>query len=140
MTPLAMAYRAGESYREDQAAPDREGAELAAVTPGHPLGWMPAAALTHILSRCMAAPGAIVREVRDAMAALYLGNKHLGTLLGIMDRAMTLAVQDGGDRENIRTLGEGWVADDLCRGCRMQEYSSYRDPAWERKYVQARRA
>ena len=37
----------------------------------------------------------------------------------------------------IGTIGE--VADDLCRGCRMQEYSSYRDPAWERKYVQARR-
>ena len=214
VAPLAMAYRAGENCRGDQAVLDREGAELAAVTHGHPLGWMPAAALTHILSRCLAAPEqglrAIVREARDAMAALYPGNEHLGTLLGIMDRAMALADRGGGDRENIRALGEGWVAeetlgiaiycalryendfsggiiaavnhdgdsdstgavtgnilgaylgeraidgkwtrdlelrdvigevaDDLCRGCRMQEYSSYRDPAWERKYVQARRA
>ena len=214
VAPLAMAYRVGENFRGDQAALDREGAELAAVTHGHSLGWMPAAALTHILSRCLTAPEqglrAIVREARGAMAALYPGNEHLGTLLGIMDRAMALAERGGGDRENIRALGEGWVAeetlgiaiycalryendfsggiiaavnhdgdsdstgavtgnilgaylgeraidgkwtrdlelwdvigevaDDLCRGCRMQEYSSCRDPAWERKYVQARRA
>ena len=42
------------------------------------------------------------------------------------------------DLELRDVIGE--VADDLCRGCRMQEYSSCRDPAWERKYVQARRA
>ena len=116
VAPLAMAYRAGENYRGDQAALDREGAELAAVTHGHPLGWMPAAALTHILSRCLTAPEqglrAIVREARDAMAALYPGNEHLGTLLGIMDRAMALADRGGGDRENIRALGEGWVAEE----------------------------
>ena len=192
---------------------DRDAAELAAVTHGHPLGWMPAAALTHILSRCLAAPEqglrAIVREARGAMAALYPGNEHLGTLLGIMDRAMALADRGGGDRENIRALGEGWVAeetlgiaiycalryendfsggiiaavnhdgdsdstgavtgnilgaylgyhaierkwvrglelrdvilevaDDLCHGCQVEEYSCYQDPAWVRKYAQAHR-
>lgn len=214
VAPLAMAYRVGENDHRDQAALDQEGAELAAVTHGHPLGWMPAAALTHILSRCLTAPEqglrAIVREARDAMAALYPENEYLGTLLGIMDRAMALAAQSGNDRENIRALGEGWVAeetlgialycalryendfsggiiaavnhdgdsdstgavtgnilgaylgyhaierkwkrdlelqdvilevaDDLCRGCRMQEYRSYQDPVWRRKYVHARRA
>lgn len=58
----------------------------------------------------------------------------LGTYLG--ERAI-----DGKwmrDLELRDVIGE--VADDLCRGCRMQEYSSCRDPTWERKYVQARRA
>jgi ADP-ribosylglycohydrolase len=27
------------------------------------------------------------------------------------------------------------VADDLCHGCQMSEYSPYRDPAWEAKYI-----
>ena len=27
------------------------------------------------------------------------------------------------------------MADDLCHGCQMSEYSSYRDPEWERKYI-----
>ena len=27
------------------------------------------------------------------------------------------------------------IADDLCHGCMMSEYSSYIDPEWERKYI-----
>ena len=27
------------------------------------------------------------------------------------------------------------IADDLCHGCQMSEYSHYRDPAWEAKYI-----
>ena len=32
------------------------------------------------------------------------------------------------------------MADDLCYGCLMEEYSSYRDPAWESKYIHMHRA
>ena len=31
------------------------------------------------------------------------------------------------------------IADDLCYGCRMSEYSSYNDPDWESKYVKMHR-
>ncbi len=31
------------------------------------------------------------------------------------------------------------IADDLCYGCMMEEYGSYRDPVWSRKYVEGRR-
>lgn len=27
------------------------------------------------------------------------------------------------------------MADDLCHGCQMSEYNSYRDPDWIRKYI-----
>ena len=30
------------------------------------------------------------------------------------------------------------MADDLCHGCQMDEYSHYRDPDWERKYMAMR--
>ena len=30
------------------------------------------------------------------------------------------------------------MADDLCHGCQMEEYSHYRDPDWERKYISMR--
>ena len=30
------------------------------------------------------------------------------------------------------------MADDLCHGCQMSEYSHYRDPDWERKYIYMR--
>ncbi len=31
------------------------------------------------------------------------------------------------------------IADDLCYGCLMEEYGSYRDPVWVRKYIEGRR-
>ena len=31
------------------------------------------------------------------------------------------------------------LADDLCYGCMMDEYSSYEDPAWSRKYIEMKR-
>lgn len=31
------------------------------------------------------------------------------------------------------------IADDLCQGCQMGEYSSHRDPAWESKYMMMKR-
>ena len=30
------------------------------------------------------------------------------------------------------------IADDLCHGCQMSEYSSYNDPDWSRKYIYAK--
>ena len=27
------------------------------------------------------------------------------------------------------------MADDICHGCQMSEYSAYRDRDWERKYI-----
>lgn len=30
------------------------------------------------------------------------------------------------------------MADDLCQGCRISEYGTYRDPVWERKYIKMR--
>lgn len=57
---------------------DREGAELAAITHGHSLGYMPAAVLTHILHRIVYPEQArtllqIVCEARDTVRALFAG-------------------------------------------------------------------
>jgi hypothetical protein len=30
------------------------------------------------------------------------------------------------------------MADDLCHGCQMEEYSHYEDPDWKRKYMYMR--
>lgn len=64
---------------------DREGAELAAITHGHSLGYMPAAVLTHILHRIVYPERTqtllqIVCEARDTVRALFAGDKHLDEL------------------------------------------------------------
>ena len=135
----------------------------------------------------------------------YSDRKHSEELISIVERALSLAKTTADDAENIRSLGEGWVAEetlaiaiycsvkyqndfsralcvavnhdgdsdstgavagnilgaylgyekipaqwkknlecediideiavDLCHGCIMSEYSTYKDSKWEMKYI-----
>lgn len=206
VAPLALRYGTVAIETLDQ-----EGAEIAAITHGHSLGYMPAAVLVHIIRRAVYDRknyqnlGEIVEESKQTISKLFAGDMHLEYLIRLMDEAVSLAYNDKSDEENIRKLGEGWVAeetlaiaiycslrytgdfskgiiaavnhdgdsdstgavtgnilgawlgydaigaqwkqnlelsdvilemaDDLCHGCMMSEYSSYRDKAWEQKYI-----
>lgn len=96
---------------------DREGAELAAITHGHSLAYMPAAVLTHILHRIVYPEQArtllqIACEARDTVRALFAGDKHLDELTARIDLAIRLADNAEPDLANIHRLGEGWVAEE----------------------------
>ncbi len=211
VAPLAVNYR-----KLDIEQLDMESAQLAAITHGHSLGYMPAAVLVHILNRLVFPPKdrkmtlkEIVLEARDTIAKIFKGDENLPELIAIMDCAVALSENKRSDLENIHQLGEGWVAeetlgislycalrhqddfsagviatvnhngdsdstgavtgnilgallgygaiaeqwkkdlelsdvileiaDDLCHGCQMEEYSSYRDPEWEAKYIHMHR-
>ena len=106
--------------RTDIGPLDWEGAQLAAITHGHSLGYMPAAVLVHIISRLVFPPEGkrpplrnIVLEARDTAARLFAGDPHLAELTAVIDRAVELA-EDGpdSDLDNVRRLGEGWVAEE----------------------------
>ena len=213
VAPLALLYRPGENYSGGLRELDLEGAQLAAITHGHSLGYMPAAAVTHIISRILTDENPDLKEIvldaRDMMEQLFAGDRHLEELIRIMNLAVELSENDADDLENIHALGEGWVAeetlgislycalrykddfsagiiasvnhkgdsdstgavtgnilgallgysameekwkenlelkdvilemaDDLCHGCQMREYSYYYDPAWECKYIKMHR-
>ena len=204
------------NYQIDIEALDMEGAQLAAVTHGNSLGYMPAAVLVHIINRIVFRPEGtnaslkeIVLEARDTVSRLFSGDRRLPELVGIIDRAVALSENGEPDLANIHRLGEGWVAeetlgialycalkykddfsagviaavnhrgdsdstgavtgnilgallgyeaiearwkkdlelsdvileiaDDLCHGCQMSEFSSYFDPVWTSKYIHMRR-
>lgn len=95
---------------------DREGAEFAAITHCHSLGYMPAAVLTHIVHRCLYRKQRTLREIveeaRDTVAKLYADDEHIGTLVSLIDLAITLSENDAPDLDNIHKLGEGWVAEE----------------------------
>ena len=192
---------------------DREGAQLAAITHGHSLGYMPAAVLVHIINRIVYPPKnrtmtlkEVVLEARDTVKNIYEDDSHIDTLVKIIDLAVKLSENgSSSDLDNIHQIGEGWVAeetlgislycalkyqndfskgiiaavnhkgdsdstgavtgnilgallgynaiedkwknglelsdvilevaDDLCYGCLMSEYSPYRDLEWETKYI-----
>ena len=205
ISPLALNYQMAIETL------DMEAAQIAAITHGHSLGYMPAAVLCHIINRIVF-PGEkkmtlreIVVEAKKTAEKIFDGDKHLKELTDIIDRAIVLSENDFDDLENIRALGQGWVAeetlaiaiycslryekdfsrgiiaavnhsgdsdstgavtgnilgalvgydaiedkwkkdlecadiviemaDDICHGCQMSEYSSYHDAPWALKYM-----
>lgn len=96
---------------------DRLGAEAAAITHGHVMGWLPAAAFTHMISRITYADvhGAdlpeLIRETDAAMAEQF-GADRAEPLGALLRRAIRLARSNVSDLDGIRQLGEGWVAEE----------------------------
>lgn len=96
---------------------DYEGAELAAITHSHSLGYMTAAVLVHIINRIIYPKGrqtlkAIVEEARDTVACMFGADEHTHDMVRIINQAMMLAEGCGSDIDNIHSIGEGWVAEE----------------------------
>lgn len=113
VAPIGL-YFSGSSVPIE--ASDRIGAEAAAITHGHELGWLPAAALVHIIRILAEADNpSVLDSVQDAMRALpkvFSEAKHLNELLSLMQQAVDLSQSDRSDRDAIHALGEGWVGNE----------------------------
>ena len=101
---------------------DEAGAEVAAVTHKHPLAFLPAAMLTHLIYRLIRMEE---REIKARIAEIaletigaldniykeeYTKDKHY--LAELTKRAVTLAAGNDSDADNIRRLGEGWTGEE----------------------------
>ena len=96
----------------------KEGAEIAALTHGHSLGYMPAATLTIILNRAVFHKNKhqslkeIILEAKRITDEVFAGDIHLKELDAIIDKALELAENQESDEVNIKKIGEGWVAEE----------------------------
>lgn len=113
VAPLALHYE-GIDINEL----DMEGAEIAALTHGHSLGYMSAAVLIHIIS-LIVYPGDkhmslkdIVIDARDTVHELFKDDKHIKEQDDIITKAIELSENGESDLVNIHKLGEGWVAEE----------------------------
>ncbi len=129
IAPLAL------SRHRDIIKMDYEAAQIAAITHGHSLGYMPAAVLAHIISRIVYPEGSypqeqtlqkdpgtadhnlrplrdIVLEARNAAASVFGGDRHWKELEDIIGLSLRLSANDSCDRDNIRQIGQGWVAEE----------------------------
>ena len=86
VAPLALNYQVNI---EDL---DIEGAQIAAITHGHSLGYMPAAVLVHIINRIVFSPEGktmslkeIIVEAENTIAKLFEQDDHLQELIDIID-------------------------------------------------------
>lgn len=101
---------------------DEAGAEVAAVTHKHPLAFLPAAMLTHLIFRVISMEEAEVKasitnialETIEALGYIYKGEyeEHKRILTNLTLTALSLAANDKSDTENIRLLGEGWTGEE----------------------------
>ena len=115
------------SKREGMGAYDtarlaEAGADIAKVTHLHPLGYLPAALMTMLVSRIVPLTPdevkvfikAIVNDGLDIMMRMY-GDKYSNDkqyLKALTLKAVDLAYSDIPDSDAIRQLGEGWVAEE----------------------------
>lgn len=94
---------------------DMIGAEAAALTHGHDLGFIPAAALVHIVRAIAESDIPLKSAVNYAIAAmerLFPKAEHIDEFTAIMQKAVQLAETDMDDLSAIHQLGEGWVAEE----------------------------
>jgi len=97
-------------------AVDMIGADIAALTHGHEMGYIPAAMLVHIIRLVshndeITLKKAVLDSIR-AMKKIFARAKHLPAFLELIEKAMELAESDVDDRTAIHALGPGWCGDD----------------------------
>lgn len=113
VAPIGL-YFEGKCCSTDEI--DRIGAETAALTHGHQLGFIPASVLVHIIHRIAHNDNlSLMKAVQDAIEAArrqYKSAKHLPELLALLDKAIDLSQKNMDDLDAIRQLGEGWVAEE----------------------------
>ena len=95
---------------------DMIGAETAALTHGHELGYIPAAALVHIIHRItesddMSIQDAVLEAV-EMMHILFPDAKYITEFTTLIKKAIELAEQNISDIDAITQLVEGWVAEE----------------------------
>ena len=118
---MAGYWSSGKSFY-DVAGIDEAGAKVAAVTHKHPLAFLPAAMLTHLIYRLIRMDvheiktriAEIALETVGALDNIYKGeyseDKHY--LDDLTRKAVELANGNDSDAENIRRLGEGWTGEE----------------------------
>lgn len=113
VAPIGLYFEEGSMPLEEI---DRIGAEAAALTHGHDLGYIPAAALVHVISRVAHNDGIALLDamldMRKAISRQFAKAEHIGELLELIDRAIELSQANMDDVEAIHALGEGWVGDE----------------------------
>ena len=118
VAPLALHYKPESD--SDQKFLDLDGAAIAAITHGHPLGYLPAAILTHIIS--IGVYGERKRNLREAVDEAWVTVKDmfrtrvpdadLAFIETLIAKAEDLSATPGTDEELIKAIGEGWTGEE----------------------------
>ena len=118
VVPMGLFDAAHGGYSTERLA--QAGAHIAKVTHLHPLGYLPAALMTLLISRIVplapeevkATITDIVRDGLDIIIKMEAPNDDKEYLKNLTLTAVRLAQSDIPDADAIRQLGEGWTAEE----------------------------
>lgn len=109
----------GLYFGESRMAPlaiDLMGADVAALTHGHEMGYIPAAMLVHIVRLAACCEGITLKDAvldsKTAMEMLFPESKELSGFLRLIDKAVELSESGVDDLTAIHALGPGWCGDE----------------------------
>jgi len=103
VAPIGLAFGPGWAFEL--------GAQSAALTHGHPSGYLAAGFLAEVVSRLVRGTASLYRAIADAREEL-LGWEDCDEVLGAVDGAVELAMTAPGTQVRVADLGEGWVAEE----------------------------
>ena len=112
VAPIALYYH---SKGKSQKAVDLLAARAAAITHGHPLGYIPAAFFVHILEEVLSQKTIeeAVKNSIEIVPQIFKNSKNAPVVAALLARALELAEEPYlDDLEAIQMLGEGWVAEE----------------------------
>ena len=93
----------------------RLGADAAAITHGHTLGWMPAAAFAQMIHEISQndenVPDAVLHAL-DTVAEMWPETEERQRFVELMEEALDLSAWKKNDLDAVHRLGEGWVAEE----------------------------
>ena len=116
VAPIGLYFANGNYGSIGQTEIDLIGAKAAAITHGHELGYIPAAALVHIISMLVkhdkiSVIDAVASSV-VSMRKIFKESEYLKQFHKLMEKAADLAISSENDIDAIHKLGEGWVAEE----------------------------
>lgn len=112
-------------------------AEAARITHKHPMGYIPAAALALIISKCLSSNIKTqedlfdaIGEVRVTVLNLYSNSNDAKKMGSILGRVCQLPFSDWSDQECIKRIGEGWTGHEalgIALYCALKHFDSFED-------------
>jgi ADP-ribosylglycohydrolase len=124
--------------RIDIVGSDRLAAYAAEVTHQHPLGFISAALMAHIIYRLVldekptrASLKQYIHEGAQQMRTFYQSFlKDIQELETLIEKAVLLSFNDKSDLENIGTIGEGWTGDEalaIALYCSLKYFNNFEE-------------
>ena len=121
IAPIPLYYNGKmKEYHDNSKTTVMVAGEVARITHKHPLGFLPAALLAHLIGRLLSTESPTSYQITQYLneGVLLLGDiypnysKEIDTVEHLVEKAGSLAVSTLTDAEAIKQLGEGWVAEE----------------------------